>query len=64
MTKTYIKSALKNNNVKGFSKAVISLETGCVTVGNYCGKIDESNILYLKPIDKNDTKSGHLVIQL
>lgn len=64
MTKTYIKSALKNNNVKGFSKAVISLETGWVTVGDYTGKIDESNILYLKPIDKTDTESRHYVIQL
>lgn len=61
MTKKAIKEALKNNGVKGWSRAVISERW--VTTNDYTGKI-EDGILYLKPIDKNDTKSRHYVIQL
>lgn len=64
MTKAYIKSALKNNGVKGYSKATICFETRWVVVGEYCGKIDETNILHLCPIDLTDTTSRHYVIQL
>ena len=64
MTKKEIKTALKNNGVKGFSKAVICFETRWVVVGEYCGKIDETNILHLYPLDKTDTTSRHYVIQL
>ena len=63
MTKNRIKEALKNNGIKGYSKAIIS-DTGWITVGDYAGKIDENGILYLKPIDKTDTISRHFVIQL
>lgn len=61
-TKKAIKEALRNNGVKGFSKAVIS-ENGWVTTKDYTGKIDEKGMLYLKPIDKTDTISRHFVIQ-
>ena len=61
MTKKEIKLALKNNGVKGYSRAIISLDTGWVTVGIYCGKLD-NGILHLKPIDLTDTKSRHYVI--
>ena len=62
MTKKMIKLGLKNNGVKGFSTAII-FDTKWVVVGDYCGKLDEHNILYLKPINVNDTKSRHYVIQ-
>jgi len=61
MTKKAIKEALKNNGVKGYSRAIIS--RNWVTTQNYTGKIDENGILYLKPIDKSDTISRHYVIQ-
>lgn len=60
MTKTEIKKALKNNGVKGYSRAVIT-SAGWVMVGDYTGKI-ENNILYLKPTDLNDKTSRHYVI--
>ena len=63
MTKKEIKAGLKNNGVKGFSKAVICFETRWVVVGEYCGKLDDNNMLYLKPIDLNDKVSRHYVIQ-
>lgn len=62
-TKKSVKEALKNNGVKGYSRAIIS-STGWVVVGDYAGKIEESGILYLKPIDKTDTISRHFVIHL
>ena len=63
MTKKLIKEALKNNGVKGYSRAIIS-ENGWVTTKDYSGKIDEKGMLYLKPIDQTDTTSRHYVIQL
>ena len=63
MTKKEIKAGLKNNGVKGYSRAIISLETRWVVVGDYCGKLDDNNMLYLKPIDLNDKVSRHYVIQ-
>ena len=60
MTKKEIKQALKNNGVKGWSKATIT-STNWVVVGIYNGKID-GNILHLKPIDQNDKTSRHYVI--
>ena len=61
MTKKAIKEALKNNGVKGFSRAIIS--GNWVTTQNHTGKIDERGMLYLKPIDKTDMVSRHYVIQ-
>lgn len=63
MTKKQIKAGLKNNGVKGFSRAIIVLETRWVMVGCYCGKLDDNNMLYLKPINLNDKTSRHYVIQ-
>ena len=63
MTKKSIREALKNNGIKGCSKAIISA-TGWVTVGDYTGKIDKNGILYLKPIDRTNTVLRHFVIQL
>jgi len=60
MTKKEIKQALKNNGVKGYSRAVIT-SAGWVKVGIYCGKIDKK-ILHLKPIDLDDKTSRHYVI--
>lgn len=62
MTKKAIKEALKNNGVKGYSRAIIS-ENGWVTTKDYSGKVNEKGMLYLKPIDKTDTVSKHYVIQ-
>lgn len=39
MTKK-IREALKNNGIKGYSRALIMLDTGYVIVGDYSGKID------------------------
>lgn len=63
MTKKYIKDALKNNGVKGYSKAIIT-SANWVVVGKYAGQIDNGGILYLKPIDLTDKTSRHYVIQL
>lgn len=63
MTKKEIKAGLKNNNVKGYSKAIINFVTRWVVVGDYCGKLDNNNMLYLKPIDLSDKVSRHYVIQ-
>lgn len=62
MTKKAIKEALKNNGVKGYSRAIIS-ENGWVITKDYSGKVNEKGMLYLKPIDKTDTVSKHYVIQ-
>ena len=64
MTKKYIKDALKNNGIKGYSRAIISPSNKWVVVGKYAGEIDDKGVLYLKPIDLTDTNSRHYVIQL
>lgn len=64
MTKKYIKDALKNNGIKGYSRAIILPSSKWVVVGNYAGKIDDKGVLYLKPIDLTDNTSRHYVIQL
>lgn len=63
MTKKEIKAGLKNNGVKGYSKAIINFVTRWVVVGDYCGKLDNNNMLYLKPIDLDDKVSRHYIIQ-
>ena len=49
MTKKTIRNALKNNGIKGWSNAVISVN-GWVTTRELSGKI-ENDFLTLRPID-------------
>lgn len=60
MTKKQIKNALKNVGVKGFSKAVISLDGGWVVVGRRYGKLDNGNL----ELHNIDLKSEKLLIKL
>lgn len=63
MTKKQIKQALKNNGVKGFSRAIISLDTGWVLVGDYNGKIDKQfNRIVFHPRDLS--KRGSFAVKL
>lgn len=49
MTKKTIRNALKNNGIKGWSNAFISVN-GWVTTRELSGKI-ENDVLTLRPID-------------
>lgn len=62
MTKKEIKAALKANNVKGYSSAVVT-SAGWVVVGKYAGRINDK-VLTLNAIDKNDTETKPVVINL
>lgn len=59
MTKKQIKNALKNAGVKGFSKAVISLEDEWVVVGRRYGKFDNEKL----ELHNIDLKSEKLLIK-
>lgn len=62
MNKKKIKQALKNNGVKGYSRAIIT-GAGWIIVGDHTGKI-KNNILYLKPTDLTDKTSRNYAISL
>lgn len=62
ITKKEIKQLLKNNRIRGWSRAIIS-PTGWITTSDLCGKI-ENGILELNPIDRTNKINKKIIIKL